>query len=149
MRKHLSYLAFPVACLAVLVGLVACGGSGGNPVDTTPTVQEAAAAVTQASTPAEGEVAATKVLRYLGVTESEVYQDLPAADRQQFNEAFGASLALDYTLPMEGTYGEALESFAEELETDTTVEAALTALKPISAPPRRMWPSRGGRNFSS
>ncbi|MGV3617735.1 MAG: hypothetical protein ACO1SV_20615 [Fimbriimonas sp.] len=128
MRKGLSYLAFPAVCLTVLIGLVACGGSGGNPVEPIPTVTQAAAAVNQASTPAEGTAAAAKVLTYFGSTQDEIYNDIPAADRQQFNDAFGAALAFDNQTPITLTYGQALASFAETFNTDITVEVALAAL---------------------
>lgn len=128
MRQRLPYLAFPAACLAVLVSLVACGGSGSNSVDTTPTVVQAAAAVNQASNADEGAVATAKVLNYFGDPKREVYQKIPADTRQQFNEAFGSALAFDNQKRSGLTYGQALDSFAETFNTDTTVEVALTAL---------------------
>lgn len=130
LRMQCRFLGFvlPAVCSVFLIGLVACGGSGGGRSTTMPTVQEAATAVREATTPAQGQAAVGEVFSYLGVVREEAYLAMPAETRGLVRGTFGELTAYHNGDPLPLTYGGALETFATTFKVSITVEVALTQL---------------------
>lgn len=127
--KRISLFALPVACLAVMASLVACGGSNnGSSTPKPPTLEETVNAVKNAQTPAQGTYAFNSVQTYVGVTSTAEYNAIPADQRAELAEMFGEAIAAENINPGTGTYADGVTAANEVFGTTADTQDVLDQL---------------------